>query len=206
MAGFRLIVGLGNIGRGYANTRHNVGFWWTDDLARILGIDFLHEARFFGELAKASNALRLLKPMTYMNLSGRSVQAVVRFFDIAPEEMLVVHDDLDLLPGVVRLKQGGGHAGHNGLRDISAKLGSDFWRLRFGIGHPRHSEIPQQAVADYVLKPPLPEELSAIQAAMKKALDVWPRLVQGDYVGATHILHTDTADRSIQKINKESSL
>lgn len=207
MAGFRLIVGLGNIGRNYTDTRHNVGFWWADELARALCADFSHEARFSGELAKTNQGLRLLKPMTYMNLSGHSVLAVAQFFDIAPEEMLVVHDDLDLLPGAVRLKQGGGHAGHNGLRDIGVKLGSaDFWRLRFGIGHPRHSETPQQAVADYVLKPPLPDELPAIEKAMKKALDVWPLLARGDDVEAMRILHTDAAGKPASKTDKESSL
>jgi len=172
----------------------------------MLGVKFSHEAKFFGELAKVNNGLRLLKPMTYMNLSGRSVLAATQFFNIAPEEMLVVHDDLDLFPGTVRLKQGGGFAGHNGLRDISAKLGgADFWRLRFGIGHPRQSETPQQAVADYVLKPPTNEELPAIENAMKKALDVWPLLAQGDVTEATHVLHTDVEPRKKPQ-EKESSV
>ena len=159
----RLVAGLGNPGREYANTRHNAGFWFVDELAAKLGASFGAESKFAGEVAKAG-ALRLVKPMTFMNLSGRAVAALARFFTIAPDEILVVHDELDLLPGKVKMKLGGGHAGHNGLRDIQAQLGSaDFWRLRIGIGHPRDSELTQQDVVDYVLKPPRAEELAAIR-------------------------------------------
>ncbi|MCL2872745.1 MAG: aminoacyl-tRNA hydrolase [Betaproteobacteria bacterium] len=192
MMPFRLLVGLGNAGREYAATRHNAGFWWADAMALRLGANFASETKFSGDVAKASSDLRLLKPATYMNLSGRAVGALARFFDVAPEEILVAHDELDLLPGAVRLKQGGGHAGHNGLRDIQQQLGSAaFWRLRFGIGHPRDSEIPQQPVADYVLKPPRVEELRAINDAIARAVEVWPLLSQGDMAQATMRLHTD---------------
>jgi PTH1 family peptidyl-tRNA hydrolase len=191
MTRFRLLVGLGNVGRGYAATRHNAGFWWADAMAARLGAAFANEAKFSGDAAKAGD-LRLLKPATYMNLSGRAVATLARFFDIAPEEILVAHDELDLLPGAVRLKQGGGHAGHNGLRDIQQQLGSAaFWRLRLGIGHPRDSEAPQQAPADYVLKPPRAEELRAIDDAIARALEAWPLLAQGDIAQATMRLHTD---------------
>jgi PTH1 family peptidyl-tRNA hydrolase len=193
MTRFRLLVGLGNVGRGYAATRHNAGFWWADAMAARLNATFTGEAKFFGDVAKAGD-LRLLKPATYMNLSGRAVALLARFFDIAPEEILVAHDELDLLPGAVRLKQGGGHAGHNGLRDIQQQLGSAaFWRLRFGIGHPRDSEVPQQAPADYVLKPPHTEEWRAIDDAISRALEVWSLLAQGDIAQATMRLHTDPA-------------
>jgi PTH1 family peptidyl-tRNA hydrolase len=191
---FRLLVGLGNVGRGYAATRHNVGFWWADAMAAQLGATFANETKFSGDVAKAANDLRLLKPTTYMNLSGRAVATLARFFDIAPEEILVAHDELDLLPGAIRLKQGGGHAGHNGLRDIQQQLGSAaFWRLRLGIGHPRDSETPQQQPADYVLKPPRAEELRAIEDAIAHALEVWPLLAQGNIAQATMRLHTDPA-------------
>lgn len=205
MARFRLIVGLGNLGRNYVATRHNAGFWWADKLARLLGAQFSHEAKFSGELAKAGD-LRLLKPMTYMNLSGRSVAAAAHFFAIDAEEILVLHDDLDLAPGIVRLKQGGGHAGHNGLRDIATQLGSpNFWRLRFGIGHPRDSETPQQAVADYVLKPPSAEELRLIEGAMDRALESWPLLGKGDTAEVMRVLHTD-GNASTQKTNIDKDI
>ncbi|MDR2244806.1 MAG: aminoacyl-tRNA hydrolase [Burkholderiales bacterium] len=205
MTRFRLLVGLGNAGRGYAATRHNAGFWWADAIAARLGATFANEAKFSGDVAKATGDVRLLKPATYMNLSGRAVATLARFFDIAPEEILVAHDELDLLPGAVRLKQGGGHAGHNGLRDIQQQLGSTaFWRLRLGIGHPRDSEIPQQDVADYVLKPPRTEELRAIEDAIARALEAWPLLAQGDMAQATMRLHTDPASVKAAKSSATS--
>ncbi len=147
----RLVAGLGNPGREYARTRHNAGFWFADELAARLSASFAGESKFAGDVAKAGN-LRLAKPMTFMNLSGRTVAGLARFYAIAPAEILVVHDELDLKPGDAKMKFGGGHAGHNGLRDIQAQLGSpEFWRLRIGIGHPRDSELTQQEVADYVL-------------------------------------------------------
>lgn len=186
----RLVAGLGNPGREYARTRHNAGFWFADELAAKLRISFAAEAKFAGEVAKSGD-VRIVKPTTYMNLSGRSVAALARFFDIAPEEILVVHDELDLKPGEAKMKQGGGHAGHNGLRDIQAQLGSsEFWRLRLGIGHPRDSELSQQEVVDYVLKPPRAEESAPIDDAIARALAQWPAIAAGDMERAMMSLHT----------------
>ena len=186
----RLVAGLGNPGREYANTRHNAGFWFVDQLAGRLSASFSAEPKFGGDVAKAG-ALRLVKPMTFMNLSGRSVAGLARFFTIGPAEILVVHDELDLLPGKAKMKFGGGHAGHNGLRDIQAQMGTpDFWRLRIGIGHPRDSELSQQDVVDYVLKPPRVDERAAIDEAMHRALKAWPALAQGDMEEAMMTLHT----------------
>jgi PTH1 family peptidyl-tRNA hydrolase len=186
----RLVAGLGNPGREYARTRHNAGFWFIDELARKLGAYFATESKFSGEVAKAGD-VRLVKPATFMNLSGRSVAALARFFAIAPEEILVVHDELDLRPGEAKMKLGGGVAGHNGLKDIRAQLGSpDFWRLRLGIGHPRDSELTEQQVVDYVLKPPRSEEMSAIESAIAKSLDAWPDIAKGNMEKAMMFLHT----------------
>ena len=191
MAPIRLVVGLGNPGREYAATRHNAGFRFVDELASRLAAAFTTEGRFHGQVAKAAGDLRLLKPGTYMNLSGRSVSGLARFFAIAANEMLVVHDELDLPPGEAKLKFGGGIAGHNGLRDIALQLGTqDFWRLRIGIGHPRDSAIPQQDVADYVLAPPATAERASIVAAIDRCLDAWPAIAAGDFERAMLSLHT----------------
>jgi len=190
MTPIRLVAGLGNPGREYAATRHNAGFWLADALASELRATLAPESRFAGALARVGE-LRLLKPATYMNESGRSVGAVARFFGIAPEEILVVHDELDLKPGEAKMKLGGGVAGHNGLKDIRAVLGTpEFWRLRLGIGHPRDSETPQQQVVDYVLKPPRPEERDALRAAIDRALAAWPDIARGDMERAMMHLHT----------------
>ena len=187
----RLVVGLGNPGRQYEATRHNAGFWFVDALAARLGASFAGEAKFHGRIARAVGDLRLLEPGTYMNLSGRAVGAVAQFFGIAPAEILVVHDELDLTPGEARLKFGGGTAGHNGLRDIALHLGGpEFWRLRIGIGHPRDSAIAQQPVADYVLQPPRANELAAIEDALARALDAWPAIAAGETERAMTALHT----------------
>jgi PTH1 family peptidyl-tRNA hydrolase len=186
----KLLAGLGNIGREHAATRHNAGFWFADALAARLGVHFSHEGKFSGDLAR-NGELRVLKPSTYMNGSGRAVGAVAQFYGIGPGELLVVHDELDLKPGEVKLKLGGGVAGHNGLRDIRERLATpEFWRLRIGIGHPRDSEIPQQAVVDYVLQPPRAAERTAIEAAIGRALDAWPAMAAGDYERAMLVLHT----------------
>jgi peptidyl-tRNA hydrolase, PTH1 family len=186
----RLVAGLGNPGREYARTRHNAGFWFVDELARKLGVSLAMESKFAGEVAKAGD-LRLLKPSTFMNLSGRSVGALARFYAIAPDEILVVHDELDLKPGEAKMKLGGGVAGHNGLKDVRAQLGTpDFWRLRVGIGHPRDSELTEQQVVDYVLKPPRSEESGAIESAIGKSLDAWPDIASGDMERAMMKLHT----------------
>ena len=191
MAPVRLVAGLGNPGREYAFTRHNAGFWFADALASKLGAEFGSESKFQGHVAKAGGHLRLLKPATFMNLSGRSVSAAARFFAIPPAEILVVHDELDLLPGEAKMKFGGGVAGHNGLKDIAAQFGTkDFWRLRIGIGHPRDSAIPQQDVADYVLAPPTVADGKVIASALDRALDAWPAIEAGDFERAMLLLHT----------------
>jgi PTH1 family peptidyl-tRNA hydrolase len=193
MPPIRLVAGLGNPGREHLGTRHNAGFWFVDGLATRLGAAFRTEGKFHGQVAKADGDLRLLKPGTYMNLSGRSVSALAGFFAIAPADILVAHDELDLLPGEAKMKFGGGIAGHNGLRDIAVELGTpDFWRLRIGIGHPRDSAIPQQDVADYVLAPPSRDDRAALEAAIDRALDAWPAIAAGDFERGMLLLHTRT--------------
>ena len=190
MTPIRLIAGLGNPGRRYAATRHNAGFWFVDALSRTLGTTLAPESRFAGDVGKAGN-LRLVKPSTYMNESGRAVAALAQFFDVAPDEIVVVHDELDLKAGEAKMKLGGGVAGHNGLRDIQAALGSaEFWRLRLGIGHPRDSALPQQDVVAYVLEPPQPAERTLLDAAIARALTAWPDIARGDMERAMMMLHT----------------
>lgn len=180
----KLVVGLGNPGPDYSETRHNAGFWFCERLARELGVPFAREARFHGLVAKCrvgSADFFLLKPQTFMNRSGLSVQALAHFYRIEPAEMLVVHDELDLPPGQLRLKFGGGLGGHNGLKDITSHLGTqDYWRLRVGIGHPGD----RNQVIDYVLKPPRKEEATEIDAALDRALAVWPLIINGDFNAA----------------------
>lgn len=184
-----LVVGLGNPGGGYAETRHNIGFWYVDRMAEAAGARFRNESRFHGETAElgvAGARLRLLKPTTFMNLSGQAVAAMARFYRVPPQAILVVHDDLDLPAGEVRVKVGGGHGGHNGLRDIVARLGSsDFVRLRFGIGHPGHRE----GVTGHVLSRPAADEREALHAALDRALAELPQLVHGDWQAAMRHLH-----------------
>jgi PTH1 family peptidyl-tRNA hydrolase len=182
-ASLRLIVGLGNPGAEYTETRHNAGFWFCERLAQELGASFNKEARFHGWAANAREAgIWLLLPGTFMNRSGQAVQALTHFYRITPAEMLVVHDELDLPPGQMRLKFGGGLGGHNGLKDITAKLGTqDYWRLRIGIGHPGD----KAEVANYVLKPARKEEQADIDAALDRALLAWPALAKGDIDSAT---------------------
>ncbi len=178
----RLIVGLGNPGPEYEDTRHNAGFWWVDAAARQLGTALGFDRSYHGTVARVNRPDRdagplwLLEPMTFMNLSGKAVAPLARFFKIAPAEILVVHDELDLPPGQMKLKQGGSAAGHNGLKDIQAQLGAtDFWRLRLGIGHPGH----RAEVANYVLrKPPLDERL-AIDQCIATSLTTLPLLLEG---------------------------
>jgi len=189
-APIRLVAGLGNPGRAYERTRHNAGYWFVDALAARLGASFSSQAKFAGDVAR-DGELRLVKPSTYMNESGRSVGALARFLSIAPAEILVVHDELDLPAGTVKLKLGGGVAGHNGLKDVRAHLATaDFWRLRLGIGHPRDSDTPQQPVVDFVLKPPRADELEGIRSAIGRALDAWPAIASGDFERAMTQLHT----------------
>src|SRR5215469_2771176 len=187
-----LIVGLGNPGPTYARTRHNAGFELVDELARRTGASLRHEARHQGELARASlggTAVWLLKPMTYMNLSGQAVRSVAGFYRIAPQSILVAHDELDFPPGVVRLKEGGGARGHNGLRDTIAQLGDHFWRLRIGIGHPGDRD----AVLDYVLGRPPAAEAALIREAVLAAADAVPLMLTDGAQKAMHRLHTRAA-------------
>ena len=190
----RLVVGLGNPGPEYAQTRHNAGFWLVDELARQHGGRFRPESKFHGEtcrIALAGQDLWLLKPMTFMNRSGHSVAALARFHRIALPEILVAHDDLDLPPGVVRLKRSGGHGGHNGLRDLIAQLGGhDFPRLRLGIGHPGDS----REVLDHVLRrAPRPEQ-ALVEQAILDTLRELPRLLAGQWERAMQALHSRRVD------------
>ncbi|MES2739481.1 MAG: aminoacyl-tRNA hydrolase [Pseudomonadota bacterium] len=190
----RLIVGLGNPGPEYEQTRHNAGFWLVDNLANSLpGARLQRETRFNALLGKTSIAgheVWLLEPQTYMNRSGQSVGALARFYKIAPDDILVVHDELDIAPGLVKMKKGGSSGGHNGLKDITAALGTqDYWRLRLGIGHPR-ALASQQAVADFVLHRPRKEEQSLIDEAIEKSLRVMPLVCEGKFDIATMQLHT----------------
>jgi PTH1 family peptidyl-tRNA hydrolase len=193
----QLIVGLGNPGEEHEKDRHNAGFWFVESLAAQLKISLEYEKRFLGYVAKAKlQGLEryLLEPNTFMNLSGQSVGACCRFHKITADSILVVHDELDLQPGVARLKFGGGTGGHNGLKDIQAHLGSaEFWRLRIGIGHPRDlaSERKPIEVVDYVLKKPRNEEQVLLESAVDKALGVMPLILAGDMQNATQILHTN---------------
>ena len=191
----RLIVGLGNPGPEYEQTRHNAGFWLVDNLANGLpGCRLQRESRFNALVAKTSiagNDVWLLEPQTFMNRSGLSVGGLARFYKIAAEEVLVVHDELDLAPGIARLKKGGSSGGHNGLKDISAALGTpDYWRLRIGIGHPRQLDL-QQAVVDFVLHRPRREEQLLIDEAIAHSLDVIPTLCEGRFEAAMLKLHTN---------------
>lgn len=185
----RLIVGLGNPGPKYAKTRHNVGVWLLTELAEQHHLELREESKFFGRLAQlpgGGQACRLLIPSTYMNESGRAVRAVAEFYRIAPEEILVAHDDLDFPAEVVRLKKGGGHGGHNGLRDIMQSLGSpNFLRLRIGIGHPGNRD----QVLNYVLGEPSHQDQTKIMAAITDALNAIPDLIAGDTERAFRYLH-----------------
>lgn len=184
----RLIVGLGNPGADYSETRHNAGFWFCERLARELGVTLSRESRFHGMAANArAENIWLLQPQTFMNRSGQSVAALLRFYRIEPAQMLVVHDELDLPPGQMRLKFGGGLGGHNGLKDITSHLGTqDYWRLRVGIGHPGD----KNEVANYVLKPPRREEFEEIDAALDRALLAWPLLARADFNAATQKINS----------------
>jgi len=189
----RLVVGLGNPGSEYAGSRHNIGFDFLDAVAAHEGVRLRDEARFFGQVAKLASAegeLWLLKPTTYMNLSGTAVQALCAYFKIAPDETLIVHDELDLVPGTMRLKIGGGNAGHNGLKSITEQLSTpNFWRLRIGIGHPR-IYCPQMQVHDWVLARPQADHREGIDTCIEAARKALPHLVLGQF---------DRAERSLAK-------
>lgn len=185
----KLIVGLGNPGSRYEQTRHNAGFWFADLLAERGKARFTAESRFQGELARVvlvGEEVRLLKPATFMNLSGQSVGAVARFFKLEPDQVLVAHDELDLPPGTARLKLGGGHGGHNGLRDLIRHLGAEFWRLRIGIGHPGHRD----EVTDFVLTRASGAEQTLIGDALKDAADAVEKMITQGAERAMHQLHS----------------
>ena len=189
----RLLVGLGNPGPDYDATRHNAGFWWVDAAARKLGATLLPDRAYHGLVARVNRPvddggpLWLLQPLTFMNLSGKSVAALARFFKIEPGEILVAHDELDVLPGQAKLKLGGSAAGHNGLKDIHAQLGSpDFWRLRLGIGHPG----VKSEVIHYVLKKPSAEHRIAIEQCIQKSLDALDLILAGEMERAMMKVHS----------------
>ncbi len=195
---FKLIVGLGNPGTKHEKDRHNAGFWLLDEIARLHQGNWQDDPKFFGQISKVklgSEDTYLLKPSTFMNRSGQAVAALCRFHKINPDSMLIVHDELDLKPGVARLKWAGGLGGHNGLKDISAHMNTnDYWRLRLGIGHPRDSEEGKRNldVADYVLKKPRLEEQIDIDRAMSCFLKVMPLIAKNDMNAATMELHSNT--------------
>ena len=203
MDSIRLIVGLGNPGREYERTRHNAGYWWVDAIAARKKARWSKESKFSGWVARVEEGGRdfwMLKPATYMNESGRSVSAFLRFHKIGPNEMLVVHDELDLPPGTVRLKKGGGTGGHNGLTDIVDALGEkDFWRLRVGIGHPGHKDL----VADYVLHEAKRDEQAAIDPVFDRSLDLFPRLASDRLQDAMTWLHTDPEAEKAKQEERE---
>ena len=186
----KLIVGLGNPGPKYSETRHNAGFWFVEDLASQYRSRFLPEKKFHGEVARINlegKDIWLLKPETYMNRSGLSVVSLAAFYKIAPENILVAHDEIDLKAGTARLKSGGGHGGHNGLRDIISHLGTkDFQRLRIGVDHPGSKDL----VVDYVLKRPDSKDRQAIEDSINDALRVMPKIAAGEWEKAMHLLHT----------------
>jgi PTH1 family peptidyl-tRNA hydrolase len=189
----RLLVGLGNPGPEYEDTRHNAGFWFIDQVARQLKVSLQAERSYFGLAARANTPhgpVWLLQPMTFMNLSGKSVAALARFFKIAPEEILVVHDELDIEPGQAKMKLGGSHAGHNGLKDIHAQLGSpNYWRLRLGIGHPG----VKGEVANYVLRKPPLAEREAIEKSIDQGMTALELLLAGDMDKAMARVHAKPA-------------
>ena len=191
----KLFVGLGNPGAEYEATRHNAGFWWTDALARELKVSPALDKTYHGRVARTSIAgqtVWLLDPLTFMNVSGKSVAALARFFKIASEEILVAHDELDIVPGQAKLKFGGSHAGHNGLRDIHAQLGTgDYWRLRIGVGHPG----VKSEVIDWVLKKPSQEHRVAIEDSIARSLKALPALLAGEMEKATMLIHTSAPPR-----------
>ena len=190
----KLVVGLGNPGGKYARTRHNAGWWFVEALARRHGAEFRADPRHQGEVARlrltlpgsAVSELWLLKPTTFMNKSGGAVASLAHFHRITPAEILIAHDELDLPPGIARFKLGGGHGGHNGLRDTSLTMGPDYWRLRLGIGHPGHKDL----VVDYVLQRAAIEDEDAIEAAVDRSLDALPVLLVEGAEKAMNRLHT----------------
>lgn len=189
MSTIKLLVGLGNPGDKYEATRHNAGFWWVDQLAASSNSKLVMDTRFFGLAGKLNPTTDtwLLKPTTFMNASGKAVTALANYYKILPEQILVIHDELDLPPSTAKLKKGGGHGGHNGLKDITAALGtSNFWRLRLGIGHPGD----RTEVVNFVLKPPTKDEQTEINQCIDESMQIVPNLLSGDFGAAMLKLHT----------------
>lgn len=189
MSGIKLFVGLGNPGDKYEKTRHNAGFWWIDAIAAQTNSRLTADAKMFGLVGKLNPTQDkwLLKPTTFMNLSGKAVAALANYYKISPAEILVIHDELDLPAGSSKLKLGGGHGGHNGLKDIHAALGTaNYWRLRIGIGHPGE----RNEVVNYVLKPPLKDEQTAIDESLFDSTKVLDLLITGEFENAMLKLHT----------------
>lgn len=191
----KLFVGLGNPGPEYEATRHNAGFWWLDAIARELKVNLVMDKGYHGLVARTTvkgQTVWLLEPQTFMNASGKSVAALARFFKIAPNEILVAHDELDIVPGQVKLKLGGSHAGHNGLRDIHAQLGTDdYWRLRIGVGHPG----VKSEVINWVLKKPSLDHRIAIDQCIDRCVKALPHLLAGEMEKATMLVHTSKPPR-----------
>ena len=187
----QLIVGLGNIGQEYAQTRHNAGWWMLDELAATWGASFREDKKYYAEVAKANTPqgeVWLMKPSTYMNKSGQAVSALANFFKIPVSDLLVLHDELDIQPGHVRLKKGGGNGGHNGLKDIQAKMGSaDFWRVRLGIGHPGDRNL----VSGFVLNKPSRDDREAIDDAIWRTRCEINDILSGDMEAAMRVLHSN---------------
>ncbi len=196
MSSVKLIVGLGNPGNKYEQTRHNAGFWFVEEVARQNSVQFRPETKFLGESTRVQNRVQnsnqdfwLLKPMIFMNRCGQSIQSLASFYKISPEHILIVHDELDLEAGVARLKKNGGHGGHNGLRDSIAALGTkEFQRLRLGIGHPRD----RSKVVDYVLKSPSKVDFQKIDNAIYESTKILPELLLGEQGKAMNQLHSNT--------------
>jgi len=191
----QLFVGLGNPGPEYQDTRHNAGFWWIDALAKSLKTTLVMEKNYHGLVARINHngkPVWLLQPQTFMNLSGKSVASLANFFKIAPQQILVAHDELDIAPGEAKLKLGGSHAGHNGLRDIHAQLGTDqYWRLRLGVGHPGNKD----EVVAWVLKKPSLDHRIAIDQTIDRALNAVPDFLIGNMEAATRLVHTSKPPR-----------
>ena len=191
----KLLVGLGNPGPEYEGTRHNAGFWCVDAMAHALALHLTLDRSYQSLLTRGSfdgHPIWLMQPQTFMNLSGRPVASLARFFKIASDEILVVHDDMDIAPGEAKLRLGGSHAGHNGLRDIHAQLGSDrYWRLRLGVGHPG----VKSEVVSWVLKKPSPDHRIAIAQTIDRAVKALPLLLRGDTERATLQIHTSKPPR-----------
>ena len=197
----KLVVGLGNPGAEYVNTRHNAGFWFANELARRGNGSWTGEKKFHGDVATVninSESIRLPKPSTFMNVSGRAVQALLAYLKLAPQQVLVAHDEIDLPVGTVRLKHGGGHGGHNGLRDVSSHIGKEYYRLRLGVGHPGHAD----AVHGYVLKRAPSDEAQAIEDAVRDAVDVMPLLFEQGLEKAMTRLHSRGVEPKAYKKEK----